>query len=189
MEFNILSYNLRGITTLEKRMKIKAFLTDLKSPIDVFSGQEHKLRRANIEWLKAIWPKADFTVAPALDGVRAARNDRVPVGCGGVFLALIPRLSKMVTAKGVVLFQHAVWAHLEHPKMGKIGILAIYAPNGTNERRALWHELADSMDKHRQWMLAEDYNMVESIEDLKGGSGRVLRGPEKNAWTRLKRKL
>lgn len=95
------------------------------------------MRRENIDWLKAIWPKADFTIAPALDGAHAARNDRVPAGCGGVFLALSPCLNKLVMAKGVVPSQHAAWAHLEHPKMGKIGILTIYAPNITHEGRAL----------------------------------------------------
>lgn len=64
----------------------------------------------------------------------------------------------------------------------------MYAPNEEPLRKDLWHELADNLDKNRQWIMAGDFNMVEESINRKGGSGRILRGAEKRASTMLKRK-
>lgn len=49
----------------------------------------------DINWLKDVWPKADFSRALALDGVHVARNDEVLAGGDRVFLVLSPKLSKL----------------------------------------------------------------------------------------------
>lgn len=85
--------------------------------------------------------------------------------------------------------QRVAWAHLEHPKLGKIGLLAVYAPNGVNERKQLWTKIVDQLDKHREWIIGGDFNMVGASSDRKGASSKILQGVEKGAWTRLKRKL
>lgn len=68
--------------------------------------------------------------------------------------------------------------------------MVVYAPNGTNEHRDLWHEIAKNLDGHnRRWIMVGDINMVENIADRKGGLGKVLNGPDKRAWNRVKHKL
>lgn len=63
--------------------------------------------------------------------------------------------------------------------------MSIYAPNEPLDRKELWKELADGMDRSRQWFLSGDYNMVEAGIARKGGSSRTLEGQEKRAWSRL----
>lgn len=46
---------------------------------------------------------------------------------GGVFLAIGTRMRGFVIAKGILPSGKACWAHLDHPKLGRIGVLAVYA--------------------------------------------------------------
>lgn len=94
-----------------------------------------------------------------------------------------------VVAKGIIQSERAVWVHLDHPQMGRIGIAAVYAPNKHPERKALWHKLADTLDKSRQWILGGDFNMVEESMDCKGGSSKILNGGELWTWRRLVNEL
>lgn len=165
MEFNIATYNCRGLTNLVERIKAKCFVHDLLDPLDVLSGQEYKARRQNLGWLDSIWPLAEFISAAAIDGKNAYRNPHVPAGHGGVFLATSPRLKASIPDMGFVPSQCVVWVHIDHPTLGNIGILAIYVPNGKNERAMFWHELANLMDKKRDWIVIGDMNMVEKSID------------------------
>lgn len=137
----------------------------------ILCGQEHKLRSQNTSWLHGIWPGAEFLTAPALDGVHARRNQRVPAGKGGVFIAVGPKHKGYITNKGIAASGRAVWVHLDLPNCGQVGVLALYAPNDYRERTALWHKLTHLLDKNRPWVIAGDFNMVVSIGDRKGGSG------------------
>lgn len=125
-----ISFNLRGLSTVEKSIKVKCFIQDLHSPLDIFSWQEHKIRKGNIGRLNGIWPQAVFVSSPALDGRLANRNRYVPAGKGGVFFAIGPRLSPSITARGTTPSERAAWVHLDHPTLGKLGVLVAYTPNG-----------------------------------------------------------
>lgn len=125
MAIKMLTYNWRGLTTPEKCMRAQLFLSGLSTPVDIICGQEHKLRSHNTHLLQSIWPTADFLVAPAIDGVCARRNNKVPAGCGGVFLAVGPSLKCHVVAKGIVQSKRAVWMHVDHPQLGRIGLLSL----------------------------------------------------------------
>lgn len=39
----------------------------------------------------------------------------------------------------------------------------------------MWQEIIDLLDKNRPWLVAGNYNMVESLEDKKRGFGKILR--------------
>lgn len=88
-----------------------------------------------------------------MDGRNAQRNCHLPAGCGGVFLAIGPRLRASITKKGIIPPERAVWVHIDHPTLGQLGILAVYAPNGKCERAVVWHELADLLDNKRDYVL------------------------------------
>lgn len=40
MEFNTITYNLRGLTDPVERVKANCFIQSLRDPLDVLSGQE-----------------------------------------------------------------------------------------------------------------------------------------------------
>lgn len=98
-------------------------------------------------------------------------------------------MRQFVTDKGIVPSGRAAWAHLEHPALDKMGILAVYAPNKPHLRTNLWNELADSIDKKRKWVVSRDFNMVEDALDRKGGSSRVVNGSEKKTRKQFVRKI
>lgn len=100
-----------------------------------------------------------------------------------------PSLRGLIVARGITPLGRAMWVHMDHPQMGWIGIIAIYAPNESRLRADLWHELANTLDKSKTWILAGDFNMVECIFDRKGGLGKILNGAELRAWHRLERML
>lgn len=189
LDFRMMSFNMRGLTKVEKRIKVQHLLKTLAHPIDFLCGQEHKIRKAHIGWLESIWPVASFIVAPAIDSVNAKRNNKVPAGCGGIFLAIGPKIKDFVTTNGITPSTRVFWAHVDHPALGNIGILSLYAPNARKDHTKLWHELADVLDSGRNWIVVGDFNMVDKIGDRKGGSNRIVKGGEKSSWNRLCRKL
>lgn len=129
MDFRLLTYNFQVLTKPLDRTKVHFFILGLPKPIDILCGHEHKLRSRNIAWLNGIWPRAEFNVVPAHDGVHARRNKCVPVGKGGVFLAFGSKLKSYVTNKGITTSGRAIWAHLDYPRLGKIEVAVVYAPN------------------------------------------------------------
>lgn len=131
--FRAMTYNIKGLSKPLKRIKVRTFLQGLHHPLDILSGQEHKLRKANLPWIQSIWPIAHIISAPALDGAPARRNHCVHAGKGGVFLVIGPQLKIFMTSKGTLPSKCVVWAHLDHPMLGKVGILSLYAPNGKRE--------------------------------------------------------
>lgn len=104
-------------------------------------------------------------------------------------MAIGPRLKASIVEKGLVPSDRALWIHLDHPTLGKTRILAIYAPNGRRQRAALWHELDDTIDNKRIWIVTGDFNNVEESADRRGGSGRIMSGVELRALHHFKRKF
>lgn len=189
MDFRMMTYNARGLTAPRSRVKLRNFLLNLPYKLDILCIHEHKSRVNCTKYLQAIWKDAEFFIAPALDGRHARRNRRVRAGKGGTLLAIGPRLKSCVTLNGSLPSGKAVWTHIEHPELGRIGVVAIYAPNNKDARAALWSELSETLDPSRPWVFAGDYNMIERPQDRKGGSGKLVEGPEKQKWLHLKRKF
>lgn len=92
-----MTFNVCGLTKAKKRIKVKCFMQDLKQPLDILVGHEHKIHRDNLGWLLGIWPLAEILTIPAIDGRPARRNRHVLAGKGGVFLAIGPRLKASIT--------------------------------------------------------------------------------------------
>lgn len=110
-----MSYNLKGLTTLEDRLKTRAFLFGLEVPFDILCGHEHKIHSPNINWLPPIWPATEFIIAPTCDGVHDQRNNNVLIRKDGLFLVIGPKLKAYVSSLGVLPSGQAIWAHLDHP--------------------------------------------------------------------------
>lgn len=57
----------------------------------------------------------------------------------------------------------------DHPHLGKFGVLVVYALNKPHNRKHLWRELGNTIDKKQKWVVAGDFHMVEDVLDRKGG--------------------
>lgn len=131
---------------MKAKLKLQMMLQGVVHLLDFLCAQEHKIQSHNIDWLQTMWPTALFGSSP-VDGANARRNNRVPARCGGVFLAIGPKLKDFVTTIGILPLGRATWAHFDHPILGILGVLAIYAPSdGSSPRARLWHEISDSLD-------------------------------------------
>jgi hypothetical protein len=157
---------------------------------DVFSFKEHKLREGETDRIRLeVWREAKYIISPAIDGRHAARNHRVLGGEGGVGLAIHPRIQKYLKGEGCLPSSRGAWAQLEHPKLGRVAFLAVYAPNTTRERTLLWKEMYRKLSTQFKWVIMGDLNMYEAEADHKGGECNTLAGQELLAWQHLKRRL
>lgn len=75
--------------------------------------------------------------------------------------------------------QRAAWVKLKNDKIGHIGILGIYAPSEAPDRTLLWQEIFVELDFTLNWIILGDFNMIESLEDQRGGNRMVINGDEK----------
>ena len=67
----------------------------------------------------------------------------------------------------------------------KIGIPCIYAPNIPTERRHLWHVMMESLPRYYNWILGDDYNMMERREHKSSDCGRGISELENITWNGL----
>ncbi|KAL3679807.1 hypothetical protein R1sor_022763 [Riccia sorocarpa] len=136
-----------------------------------------------------IWPGASGTFLPAANGAWAARNGNTSSGKGGVLLLLAPWLQKHAKNSGTLPRNAGVWISLKDTGGPEIGIAAIYAPNTSALRSAIWTELSSSLDQNLRWVLSGDSNMTLHSEDQLGGSGIPMAGEERTAWNILQGSL
>jgi hypothetical protein len=192
MRLHIISYNMQGICSQEKAARVRSMIQEFRPKLDVFCGQEHKMRAGPLKLLPLkVWKEATFIVAPALDGAWADRDSEAILGKGGVFIAVGPSLKSGIVASGVLPSGRGVWVTFDHPKLGWFGILNVYAPTGTGasaERKRLWKEIFHNLPNTIPWIFVGDLNMIEKLEDQKGGNPHCISGREKRAWDHLLRK-
>lgn len=185
---SVLSYNIRGLTSRERRMRTRLFIEGLRTRPDVVVLQEHKLWLGKTACIrKEVWAAVHWICAPAMEGAHSLRNDRVEAGRDGVAIGLHLDLHPFLVSEGSVPCQRAVWACLNHPTWGKLGFVGLYGPNDPAGRIALWSELSATLDLSYRWLFLGDFNMIELAADHVGGDGQVIRGREARAWANLVR--
>lgn len=183
--YRMLTYNMRDLSTIEERIKVQSLLQGLRNPPDLLCSQEHEIRRANLGWLQLLWLAALFISASAMDGVNARQNNHVPVGCGGVFVAIEPRMKGFVTATSIFQPERATWARVDHSTLGNFGVLAVYALALVKEIDPLSRRRsrANTLDSNHNWIIGGDFNMVLAATNRRDGSGRIVVGREKKCGT------
>ncbi|KAL3678558.1 hypothetical protein R1sor_021514 [Riccia sorocarpa] len=124
----------------------------------------------------------------AADGVHAAANPTVTAGKGGIALAISNRLAGLVTRSGS-FDNRAVWVHIDGLKVGRVGILAVYAPNTVLERTRLWHSMLGKLESDRAWIVMGDFNMILEDRDQVGGSYSSIARAEREAWDAIAAEL
>jgi hypothetical protein len=109
MRLHIVSYNMQGLCSFDKAIRVRSMIHNFRPLVDIFCGQEHQLHEGALKMLPyRIWKEAEFVLAPALDGVYAARNVNAVSGKGGLFIAIGPTLKPCISGKGILTSSRGV---------------------------------------------------------------------------------
>lgn len=137
-KLKLLTYNMRGLATRQRRVKARILLESLQARPDVICIQEHKLRTGRLTRIShEVWAGAHWLCAPAAEGIHAIRNPDVEAGRGGVALGIGLDLVPFISQEGISICGRAVWICIIHPIWGRLGIVGAYGPNTGEGRTAL----------------------------------------------------
>lgn len=100
------------------------------------------------------------------------------------------RMKSLVTHHGIMYPGRAQYIVLNISPSLQLGIINIYGFSDTGPRAMMWAHLAQVQLPDAQWVLAGDFNNIESIADKQGGSPRTsISNRELEAWNKLLIKL
>ena len=71
----------------------------------------------------------------------------------------------------------AHWLLLQEGQL-RIGLLNVYAPNHASARATFWLQICESLPQADSWCVGGDFNMLETVENRRGGSQTTVHGSE-----------
>ena len=169
-----------------KRKELKTIYLHTTPTTDVLLLQETKLPEADC--LKqarfietkggtSLWNEASFS----------AHLGRFK---GGTGIILSARMTSIVTHHGILYPGRAQYVVLNISPTFQLGIINVYGFNHTGPRAMMWAHLAQAQLPAAHWVLAGDFNNLESINDKQGGSAKTsISIRELDAWNKLLLKL
>lgn len=103
-----------------------------------------------------------------------------------MILVLFAKMATRVTHHGILYPGRAQYVVLNiNPRM-QLGILNVYGFSNTGPRASMWNHLAHTPLPEANWVLAGDFNNIESIADKLGGSTKTsISHRELEAWNKL----
>ena len=113
-------------------------------------------------------------------------DGQVGAGKGGVCTIFHENLAPLVSDSGSFLRNRAFWVRLKGLPGGDLGILNLYAPNDSQGRIALWHELLEILPSDYRWLVSGDFNMLESAQDKSTLCSKLMSNCEKLVWEAFK---
>lgn len=103
---------------------------------------------------------------------------------------LSARVATQVTHHGILYPGRVQYVVLNLSPHLQLGIINVYGYNHTGARAMLWAHLAQTQLPEAQWILAGDFNNIESINNKQGGSTKTsINNRELDAWNKLLIKL
>lgn len=165
-EINIVSWNVCGLCEPDRRYVVKHWIKEQRPLVDIVALRELKADQFRLDM-------ALRTILPGFQHLTSAPE----AGRDGTALLISPSLK--VVASGSPDFGRAVWARIVSGET-TFGIICIYAPNSSNERALLWHEVTSSLPQDN-WICCGDFNMTEQRLDSSGPSP-LIRGKEAEFW-------
>ena len=176
----------RGFFGKRKRKEIKSVYLHATPITNILLLQEVKL--PEIDCLKqakcietrggtSMWNEAQFS----------AQTGRFK---GGTGIVLTAKMAKVVTHHGILYPGRAQYVVLNISPTLQLGIINIYGFSHTRSRAMMWAHLAQTQLPEAQWVLAGDFNNIESAQDKQGGSKKTsISNRELEAWNKLLIKL
>ena len=176
----------RGFLGRRKRKEIRSVFSQTTPSTDVLLLQETKLpeeasmKQARFVEMKggtSLWNEASFS----------AQTCRFR---GGTCIVLSPKMSKLVTSHGILYPGRAQYVVLKISPTLQLGVINIYGFSHTGPRAMMWSHISQIQLPEAQWVLAGDFNNIESINDKQGGSTKTsISNRELEAWNKLLIKL
>lgn len=96
------------------------------------------------------------------------------LGIGGTTILVHPKID-IVDSRGFQKGQIS-WV-IVNWKGNKFGVMNVYAPNSSRDRKKLWNQIKGKAQKG-DWIMARDFNMIEDRLDSSGPSS-LIKGEEK----------
>lgn len=172
----------RGFIGRRKRKEIKSIYAHTTPITDILLLQETKLpedaclKQARFVEAKggaSLWNEAAFS----------AQSGRFK---GGTGIVLSAKMKELVTHHGILYPGRAQYIVLNISPALQLGIINIYGFSNTGARAMMWTHLAQVQLPDAQWVLAGDFNNIESITDKQGGSPNTSIGNrELEAWNKM----
>jgi exonuclease III len=174
MNLNLISYNVRGLNDQMALDTLHHYLHGIMPKIDILMLQEHKLRNTQALQLGAkLWRGATMW---CLDATVGYNNGPLDAGAskGGLATFLAPQRANLVSNHGTVLQNRVHWFVLRGTLGGDTGFLNIYTPNDSQEKCILWEPLILLLPTTCRWVVAGDFNMVETRSDKTNQCGKLI---------------
>ncbi|RVW16209.1 Transposon TX1 uncharacterized 149 kDa protein [Vitis vinifera] len=152
----IISWNVRGLGSRNKRRMIKDFLRS-ENP-DVVMIQETKKENCDRRFVGSVWTvrNKDWVALPASGA------------SGGI---LIIWDSKILSREEVVIGSFSVSVKFSLDGCGPLWISAVYGPNSPSLRKDFWVELFDIYGlTYPLWCVGGDFNVIRGSSEKMGGS-------------------
>ena len=172
----------RGFLGRKKRKEIKNLFYNTTPPTDVLLLQEVKLpesaclkqaRFVEFKGGSSLWNKGTFS----------AHSGRFK---GGTGIVLSPRMASRVTHHGILYPGRMQYIVVNITPQVQLGITNVYGFSHTSPRAMMWNHLAQTTFPEATWVLACDFNNIESVADKQGGSTKTSIGPrELETWNRM----
>ncbi|KAG0571880.1 hypothetical protein KC19_VG050900 [Ceratodon purpureus] len=185
-QLTLATFNVQGLGRdmdgVRKRREFKEFFLRSNPKPDILMIHEDKftLRDCN-KRLKQM----DFLRGSSYwnEAIYSAEKDSFRAGTG---ILLSPRLTPLVKSHGIIMSRRAQYLTFQLAPDMVIGIINIYAHNFTNSRIRLWNAIREFELPEAEWILTVDFNMIEDLEDKRGGTDSTGQGHlEFQAWTAM----
>jgi exonuclease III len=176
----------RGFIGRRKRKEFRTIYRHTTPVTDVILLQETKLPEADC--LKqarfietkggtSLWNEAFFS----------AHSGRFK---GGTAIILSARMTALATHHGILYPGRAQYVVFNISPTFQLGIINVYGFSHTGPRAMMWTHLAQAHLPAAHWILAGDFNNIESMNDKQGGSSKTsISIRELEAWNTLLLKL
>ena len=96
---------------------------------------------------------------------------------GGVCISIADVWKSAIVDPGIVVPGHAQWLLLQWEQT-RVGLLNLYASNHASARATFWFQISESLPRANAWCVGGDFNMLETVEDRRGGSQTTVHGSE-----------
>lgn len=185
-EITIATQNVRGLgqgfVGKRKRKEIQDLYKNATPKAEVILLQETKLpEEASLKQAcfvetrggSSLWNETSFSA-------RTAKYT------GGTGIILSERMAPAITHYGILFPGRAQYVVISLSSRLQLGIINVYGFSDTGPRAMLWNHLAQAPLPEAVWVLARDFNNIESLQDKQGGTNKTSKvNREMEAWNRL----
>ncbi|KAG0553637.1 hypothetical protein KC19_12G027100, partial [Ceratodon purpureus] len=184
-KLNIVTQNIRtlghGTSGIWTRKLVKDHFQHINHSIDIILLQEHHLlaeacldKTSQLNFLEgpSFWNEA--RILPTSNKTK-----------GGTAILTSRHLAPLIGDSGIIVPGRAQFITLNMSPSETIGIINVYGYSDSSKRATLWEAINEAPLPPAQWILAGDFNMIESLDDKLGGAEKSkMYIPESEAWNR-----